>query len=105
MDNYKFLVLLPQLIPALANLLILGATVYALVRQPSAATGLMLFGAVARLICGLFFSLWMWFFDNDYERYTSAAMPFQILAYLGIVAFIVGFFVFAYQLFSTPSET
>jgi hypothetical protein len=104
MDNYKLLVLLPQLIPTLANLIILGATVYALVRQSSAATGLMLFGAVARLISGLFFSLWMWFFDNDYERYASAAIPFQWLAYLGVVAFIVGFFMFAYKLFSTPAE-
>jgi hypothetical protein len=104
MDEYQLFALLPQSIGVIANLLIVGATVYAIATRPSIATGLMLFGAFARLVCGLFFSVGIYFFDNDYERYAMVGMPFQILAYLGVVAFIVGFFVFAYQLFSTPAE-
>ncbi|MBT1707675.1 hypothetical protein KK062_05555 [Fulvivirgaceae bacterium PWU5] len=104
MDEYQLFSLLPQSIGVIANLLIVGATVYAIATRPSVATGLMLFGAFARLVCGVFFSFGIYFFDNDYERYTKVVMPFQILVYLGIVAFIVGFFVFAYKLFSTPAE-
>ena len=104
MDEYQLFALIPQSIGVIANLLIMGATVYAIATRPSIATALMLFGAFARLVCGLFFTAGIYFFDNDYERYTSVVIPFQILAYLGVVAFIVGFFVFAYQLFSTPSE-
>lgn len=104
MDEYQLLSLIPQSIGVIANLLIVGATVYAIATRPSIATGLMLFGAFARLVCGLFFSFGIFLFDNDYERYAMVATPFQILAYLGVVAFIVGFFVFAYQLFSTPAE-
>lgn len=104
MDNYEFLLMAPQLVPVLAHLLILGATVYAITRQPSLATGLMLFGAVARLICGLFFSLGIMLFDNDYQRYTMVAIPFQILVFAGTIAFIIGFFLFAHKLFSAPAE-
>ncbi|MBT1685545.1 hypothetical protein [Dawidia soli] len=92
--------LLPQLIGSLANVVILGTAVYAISRQPSIATGLMVFGGFARLVCGLFFAVGVFFFDNDYERYAMVGVPFQILAYLGAVAFMVGFFMFAYRLFS-----
>jgi hypothetical protein len=104
MDSYEFLSLLPQSIGVVANLLILGATVYAIATRPSLATGLMLFGAFARLASGLFFSLGIWYFDNDYERYSAIMAPFQILAFAGAVAFIAGFFLFAYRLLSSPAK-
>lgn len=104
MNSYELFALLPQCIGILANLLIFGATVYALATRPSLATGLMLFGSFARLVSGAFFSLGIWYFDNDYERYATIVAPFQLLAFAGAVAFIAGFFLFAHKLFSSPAK-
>jgi hypothetical protein len=104
MNEYQLFALIPQSIGVIANLLILGATIYAIATRPSVATGLMLFGSFARLVCNLFFTVGIYILDNDYEQYSMVGTPFQILAYLGVVAFIVGFFVFAHQLFSASAE-
>lgn len=104
MDSFQFLSLLPQFIGVIANLLIVGAAVYAIATRPSLATGLMLFGAFTRLVSGLFYSLGIWYFESDYERYTTMVLPVQILAFAGAIAFIIGFFLFAHKLFSTSAE-
>jgi hypothetical protein len=104
MDSYELFSYAQQFVGTIANLLIFGATVYAMATRPSLATGLMLFGGFARLVSGLFFSLGIRYFENDYERYAMIATPFQILAFAGAIAFIAGFFLFAHKLFSTPAE-
>jgi hypothetical protein len=104
MDEYQLLTLLPQSLGVIANLMIVAGCVYALATRPSVATGLMLFGASARLVCGLFFSFGMLLFDGDYERYSAILLPFQVLVFLGVVAFVVGFFLFVQQLFSSSEK-
>lgn len=104
MEIFEFFSYLPQVIGGIANLLIFGATIYAVVTRPSLATGLMVAGAFAREVSSLFFSLGIWYFESDYERYAAIAAPFQIIAFAGAVAFIVGFFLLVYRLFSAPAN-